>query len=481
MAKCASCGREIGFSFGKKLCRWCVEYEANKRGEGKEKDNEYQRVMPTPWKGAQTFSGSFNQLFIGINVLVFAAMVIKSGSFMDFPGQQLVQWGSLYGPLAMGGQPWRLITYMFMHGGIIHIALNMWCLWNLGALAESLYDDWLYAVIYLLTGIGGGIFSLWWHPYTNTVGASGAVFGVAGALIASLKLGEFSLPRPMIASTFRSVLVFAGYNLIFGAVGSGVDNACHIGGLLIGLLCGALVAVMAPDREHLFRRMAICLTVLALLLGLGQLVVRSRGYVVLAARGSDLMQQGKTDEAIAVLERASKIHPELADAHLDLAHAYYLKGNYQKAAEELRRTLSLDPHNQVALYFLGHTQLNNNELDEAQKTFTLLLNENFRSPDAHIGLGYVAASQGKPDLAIEEYRKALGLDPEASEAYYGLGVTFNKLKQYDNAIAAIRKYQAIEQGTDYRSEIVLAEAYQGKGMTAEAAEANKKAKQLKPN
>ena len=75
----------------------------------------------------------------------------------------------------------------------MHIAFNMWCLWDLGALCESLYGRWTFAAIYLITGVAGGLASVGWNPGVLSVGASGAIFGLAGALIASFYLGEFSL------------------------------------------------------------------------------------------------------------------------------------------------------------------------------------------------------------------------------------------------------------------------------------------------
>ena len=216
--------------------------------------------MPTPWTRGRASSGpTFTHLFVAVCVLVYVASVATNIPFD--------MWGANFGPFTMGGQPWRLITYMFLHGGLLHIAFNMWCLWDLGALAESLYGDWFYAITYILCGIGGGLFSLAWHPGIPTVGASGAIFGVAGALIASLKLGDFTLPRVAIAGVMRSVIVFVGYNVVLGAFFQGTDNACHIGGLLTGLLIGGLIAVIAPDRDHLGRRLAILALVAVLLYG----------------------------------------------------------------------------------------------------------------------------------------------------------------------------------------------------------------------
>src|SRR3954470_11554927 len=107
MSKCSSCGRNLGsISFGKKLCRWCVEHEAAQRGE----DTQFQRVMPTPWKRADVSNISFNMLFIGINVLVFAAMVMSGISLFGPTPQQMIRWGANFGPLTMGDQPWRVVT-----------------------------------------------------------------------------------------------------------------------------------------------------------------------------------------------------------------------------------------------------------------------------------------------------------------------------------------------------------------------------------
>ena len=108
MAKCSSCGRDIGFSFGKRLCRWCVEHERAQRGQ----DAEYQRVMPTPWKRTDVSNISFNMLFLGINLLVFAAMVMSGLSIMGPAPSQMIRWGGNYAPLTLGGEPWRLITYI---------------------------------------------------------------------------------------------------------------------------------------------------------------------------------------------------------------------------------------------------------------------------------------------------------------------------------------------------------------------------------
>ncbi|MFZ0200791.1 MAG: rhomboid family intramembrane serine protease [Candidatus Sulfotelmatobacter sp.] len=273
MANCIRCGRQLpGFSFGKKICQWCRQHEAYQRGEVAE--DARQPVMPTPWVRRGESTISLTRIIFGINVAVFLAMVLASGnplSFLnpmqEFSGYEIMHWGANIGLLTMSGEWWRLLTCVFVHGSLLHIAFNMWCLWYLGALCESLYGAWTYASIYFLCGIGSSLVSAAWGPYRPSVGASGAIFGLAGALIAAFKLGEFSVPRSALQGTLRSLGAFVVYNLIFGFAMPGIDNAAHIGGLITGLIVGALIALIAPRHEQAPRRAAVLLAVTLALTG----------------------------------------------------------------------------------------------------------------------------------------------------------------------------------------------------------------------
>ncbi len=232
MAKCIQCGRSMS-GFGKRTCQWCVEYEATKRGEIPE--DAVQRIMTVPWK--RGFGNRPVTLVIfGINIAVFLGMALAGVSITDPTSQELLHWGANYGQWTLSGDWWRLVSSMFLHIGVIHIALNMWCLWSLGMLCESLYGPWTFAAVYLICGVGGSLASIAWHPYGVSAGASGAIFGIAGALIASLKFGEFSLPRSLVSSQLSSLVGFLAYSLIFGAISGRTDNAAHAGGLVTGLV-----------------------------------------------------------------------------------------------------------------------------------------------------------------------------------------------------------------------------------------------------
>jgi len=219
---------------------------------------------------------------IGMNVAVYAAMVLTGVPPVEPLIPQLLKWGANYGPLSLGPDPWRILASTYVHAGIIHIALNMWCLWNLGFLAERIFDPWTYVSIYTLCGLAGSLASLWWHPGAVGVGASGAIFGLAGALIAALYLGHLPISKQAIQGTLRSLLVFAGYNLFFGAAVPGIDNSAHIGGLVAGLALGAVLAkhlTAPPETRDGWRRGVFFVAVIVLLLIYMELKHTSRGLL----------------------------------------------------------------------------------------------------------------------------------------------------------------------------------------------------------
>jgi rhomboid protease GluP len=287
MANCTRCGRELpAFSIGtaSDLCADCRTLAANNPAISSPTAPASPRAVVARGRPPITTA------LVGINLAVFVAMLLSGVSLVQPSPQQLLQWGANWGPLSLGPQPWRMLTSNYLHIGIIHIFFNMWCLWNLGWLAERVFDRWTYLLIYLSCGLAGSLASLWWHPLVIGAGASGAIFGVAGALIAALYLGHPPIPKSAMQGTLKSLLAFAGYNLFFGAVGAGIDNSAHIGGLVTGLALGAAMAkhltVSAEDRGR-WRWYVFAVALLALLLAHGY-VRQHRGSIVPAQQQSTL-------------------------------------------------------------------------------------------------------------------------------------------------------------------------------------------------
>jgi membrane associated rhomboid family serine protease/Flp pilus assembly protein TadD len=476
MANCVQCGRKLPpFSFGKKVCQWCVQHEAAQRGELGEEAK--QRVMPAPWIQREG-SITLTRVIFGINVAVFLGMVFAAGSVAGFSGQDAVNWGANWGPLTLSGQWWRLLTYMFVHGNLMHIAFNMWCLWDLGALCESLYGRWTFGAVYLITGVGAGLASVGWNPGVLSVGASGAIFGLAGALISSFYLGEFSMPRFALAGTLRSLVFFAGFSLFFGFVGNwfvGIDNAAHIAGLVTGLVLGALIARIAPEPDRPLRRAGVLLFVALLVGGSALGMQRWRSPYL---RGLGIYPQDNSGRMIAALQKKVRQSPQDASAHYALAHAYFASGQFPEGEGELKRVLELQPANSEARMDLGAAYLNREQPKEAQDEFTKLVTQEPSNARAHMGLAMALADQQNHQAALEEYKTALRLDPQSNGVYYKMGISQAQLKQYDDAITSYLKERE-KSGDDAGLEIALADAYQAKGMQQEAREARDKATQLR--
>jgi len=190
-------------------------------------------------------------LLIGINAAVFAAMVISGASLLFPQTSQLIHWGANTRMLTLHGQYWRLITHLFVHLEIVHLASNMLILWWVGRLIEKIFGGFVLAGIYFLAGIAGGLLSLIWHTEELTrVGASGAILGVAGALAAILFWGRLRLPQPRLLHRRLSVVIL--YPLFVG-ISPGADNVDHLGGLATGILIGFCIArSLQSPSSHAF-------------------------------------------------------------------------------------------------------------------------------------------------------------------------------------------------------------------------------------
>ena len=173
---------------------------------------------------------------IGLNVLVFILMVFDGAGLFEPNGLIHLRWGSNFAPLTLSGDWWRLITNTFIHFGVIHITINMYCLYSIATYLEPMLGKKKYLVAYVCSGVLASLVSLWWHSDpANSAGASGAVFGMYGLFLAFLTTNY--IPGTIRQSLLRSIGIFVIFNLAFG-MKSGVDNSAHVGGLLSGFAIG---------------------------------------------------------------------------------------------------------------------------------------------------------------------------------------------------------------------------------------------------
>ncbi len=149
-----------------------------------------------------------------------------------------------YGPATLHGQWWRLVTSMFLHGGLLHLAMNAWALYQLAGLFEIWLGPLALLLVYFISGIAGSLASAF-ITSGPSVGASGAIFGLLGALIGFLLKHRGRL-TPQAKSLLMQLVGWAAINVIFGFSVKGIDNAAHLGGCAAGFLCGLLL----PEPPH---------------------------------------------------------------------------------------------------------------------------------------------------------------------------------------------------------------------------------------
>ena len=181
-------------------------------------------------------------ILIGLNALVFVAMVFRGISVTSPTVEQLLDWGANYGPLTLSGQWWRLLTACFLHIGLLHIGFNMYVLYQVGPFTERLFGGLRYVAVYLIAGISGNVLGLVLHPTVVSAGASGAIFGVYGGLLAFLLRERAALRPEAVRAVGQSALIFIGFNLVYGLATPHTDLSAHIGGLFAGFLAGFLLA-----------------------------------------------------------------------------------------------------------------------------------------------------------------------------------------------------------------------------------------------
>jgi rhomboid protease GluP len=155
---------------------------------------------------------------------------------------QLVDWGSNVGRLTLHGQWWRLVSSLFLHGSLLHLAFNMLALWQVGQLVERLFGSLRFTALYLIAGVCGSVASVMWNANVNSVGASGAIFGIVGGLFAFMQRENSGVPPTVVQDLRGSLLPFLVFNLAAGFLYPHTDNAAHIGGLVGGWLAGHLLA-----------------------------------------------------------------------------------------------------------------------------------------------------------------------------------------------------------------------------------------------
>lgn len=240
--------------------------------EEQEFQERLKALAPIPW---------LTYLLVAVNVTVWLFTFLNGANFNNSPADKLIGWGGNAASEVQKGEWWRLLTAMFLHSGFNHLLMNMIGLISIGITVERIYGHRLFTLIYFGSGLIGSALSLnYGAQHVVSVGASGAVFGIAGAMMVGMHQHKDKLPKTIGRQSIGGIAIFIVFNLLNGFADRGIDNAAHVG----GLIGGCLLAYLLPERfdlEHFvrnFRRRAIA--------GIAVVIVATTGLAAIAPRAT---------------------------------------------------------------------------------------------------------------------------------------------------------------------------------------------------
>ncbi|WP_239094100.1 rhomboid family intramembrane serine protease [Bacillus sp. B15-48] len=332
--------------------------------------NEREKAEKQIFHAAKPF---FSYIFLTVQVIIFFLMEMK-GSSTDTT--TLIEFGAKFNPLILEGEWWRFFTPIFIHIGFLHLLMNSLALYYLGPLVERIFGNHRFLFIYLLAGFGGSLASFIFSVNLSA-GASGAIFGLFGAL---LYFGVV-FPQLFFRSMGMNILIVLAINLVFGFTVPGIDNAGHIGGLIAGFAAAGIVHF--PKRKRVIRQGSYLVATAVIIIGLIQFgfnhseaVVNEQSILILAQK---YIQDEEYDDAYRVLthyknnespeilfmlsfteikrdqlDRAKtnlyhviQLKPDFHEAYYNLALVYLEQEDFVKANEYAKKALQLEPGNQA--------------------------------------------------------------------------------------------------------------------------------------
>jgi membrane associated rhomboid family serine protease/Tfp pilus assembly protein PilF len=364
---------------------------------------------------------------IAVNVLVYVAMGLSGVSWMDPSVVQAIRWGADFGPLTLSGQWWRLFTSMFVHFGFFHIALNMWCLRNLAVALEPMMGRLAFSITYLFCGLAASAVSTAWNPWRASAGASGAIFGIAGAFVSYLVLKKAAIPASLVRQNLRSLAVFILLNLSIGAASGHIDNSAHLGGLAAGFVLGALLPRFAR-RTNPFSG-----------LGEGTPAMPADETLSNASRTMKIIWIG-VGCAIALIAGLQQVRARnLPSVQYGRALSRALAGRMDEAVTEMRTAVQMQSDNVLAQALLGDWLLEQNNPGAAISPLehALQLEPDATAIEHNLALAYLGA--GKPTQAMNEISQAATRDKEQQwKQHYIQGIAADELGDTQAALQNLR-------------------------------------------
>ncbi len=188
-------------------------------------------------------------ILVGANIAIYALTSFVGGNFLESDFYRIIAIYGLYTPAVLNGEAWRLLTSLFIHANIAHIAGNMLFLFIYGLRAEEMFDVKEYLAVYFLSGLAGNVLTMFadllmagaFGGFAVSVGASGAIFGVLGAVMIYM--------RRSIGQSIMSALIYVFFLFTLN-IAPGVNILAHLGGLVMGLALGYILAATRKRQQY---------------------------------------------------------------------------------------------------------------------------------------------------------------------------------------------------------------------------------------
>ncbi|HXW15270.1 MAG TPA: rhomboid family intramembrane serine protease [Terriglobia bacterium] len=436
-------------------------------------------------------------ILLAVNFLFFGLEIYAGGTNNT---QVLLNFGASYGPYFRRGEYWRLVMPMFLHGGWIHILGNSYCLYILGPILERVYGYGRYLTIYVAAGMGGAYLSMMASKNVS-VGASGAIFGIAGAMLVTGYVHRDAIPPRWGRAFGKGMLPFIILNLAFGLSVHGIDNWGHLGGLATGVL---LAFVIPPPRhESPYGEIAeppsqaiVTLPLAVVILAMSATANHYRTLQAmdrLLAEGERFESAHQYDPEYRSFQQALRMAPHEEQPHEEMGTYYLTQKQYDQAIQEFQEAIRLTEGDDQSRLELGLAYQLKGDPQKAQQIFENVLGKN---PPTAEGQKLLAANRmqladlyAKQKLyadAINNYQEALRLVPDFAEAHNNLAWLYATCDdpKYRDPKAALEHAQRAVKLTEWKegeSIDTLAEAYFVNGDYEQAVEIQKKALALEPN
>ncbi len=422
------------------------------------------------------------KFIIALNVVVFCLMAFTTGplTFVMPSPETLLAWGANLGMLTAQGETWRLITSNYIHVGVLHLGLNMYFFWTAGQMVERCFGTVKFMIIYLLSGFVASLATISWNPTVISAGASGAIYGVVGALLAFLWGRRAHVPAKQLRYQLTVMVVFVLYSLFLGSIFPRVDKAAHVGGLIAGLLAGLCLVPRLPgdsswSRKNILAVVAlVCITAAVTPLVMTRAVsdpqtlayqakdrarhfIKTESYeqaleayneLVRVDPNSSAAYSGRAlafiglkqyQQAIDDCDRAIKLDHFDASAYLTRATARHYLGSDRDAIEDLTKVLKINPKNAMAFNSRAWSLIAIGKYEEGLGDANKAIELNPKISAAHDTRGVAYLYTDDPQKAVDDFTSALALNPNEGAAYYHRAQAWKKLGQTEKSDADAKR------------------------------------------